>query len=567
MAFHSRQNSSLVPGLSLLCSGLIVFSSLVSCQSNHSAHRSTVPLAENRARSGLYAAPVLDANGRVLPTAQPENRERYAGLPENPFLLTTQDPLSTFSIDVDTGSYSNVRRFLTDGELPPVDAVRIEEMINYFDYDYPAPAEGEAVAVNLESASCPWAPDHLLLRIGLRGAAPAARSPRPPCNLVFLIDVSGSMDSDDKLPLLKRCMTQLVRHLDVGDHVGIVTYSNDARIALNPTPIEEEDRILRAISGLHAAGSTNGADGIQKAYALARKHALADCVSRVILATDGDFNVGVTSHDQLVSLVSDQARTGVYLTVLGFGTGNLNEAMLEQLADKGNGHYAYIDSFPEGRRVLVQQSQQTLVPVARDVKAQVEFNPACVAAYRLLGYENRLLAASEFNDDRKDAGELGAGQEVTALYEVVPVGVPLPPPSVDSLRYQHSDSGPVAPAQPAAGPVHTDELAFVKVRYQDPFTTGSSRLITQPVHASENTRWQAASPSFRLAAAVAGLGLMLRDSRYAPGLSYTLVSDLAATSLAADPDGVRHEFMQLTRLASDLDPRGPGRDAELARTR
>jgi len=541
-------------------------SSLVSCQSGYSTHRSTVPLAESLQHSGLVGMPVFDANYRCPPPAQPENRERYAGLPENPFLFPSQDPLSTFSIDVDTGSYANIRRFLTDGELPPVDAVRIEEMINYFDYDYPLPVDGDAVALSLESASCPWAPDHQLLRIGLRGAAPEARSPRPPCNLVFLIDVSGSMDSDDKLPLLKRCMTQLVRHLDVGDHVGIVTYSNDARIALYPTPIKEEDRILRAISGLRAAGSTNGADGIQKAYALARKHALADSVSRVILATDGDFNVGVTSDDELVSLVSDQASTGVYLTVLGFGTGNLNEAMLEQLADKGNGQYAYVDSFPEGRRVLVQQSQQTLVPVARDVKAQVEFNPARVAAYRLLGYENRLLGAADFNDDRKDAGELGAGQEVTALYEIVPIGVPLPFPAVDSLRYQQADAGAAGRAQPAET-VHTDELAFVKVRYQDPFLSGSSRLVTRSVHASQNTPWQAASPSFRLAASVAGLGLMLRDSRYAPGLSFSLVAELASPALSADPDGVRQEFMQLARLASDLEPRRFGRQSEFARTR
>ncbi len=539
MTSHSQRISSSVRQLSVLCSSLILMSSLVSCQSGYSTHRSTVPLAESLQHSGLVGMPVFDANYRCTPPAQPENRERYAGLPENPFLFPSQDPLSTFSIDIDTGSYANIRRFLTDGD---------------------------AVALSLESASCPWAPDHHLLRIGLRGAVPEAHTPRPPCNLVFLIDVSGSMDSDDKLPLLKRCMTQLVRHLDVGDHVGIVTYSNDARIALYPTPIKEEDRILRAISGLRAAGSTNGADGIQKAYALARKHALADSVSRVILATDGDFNVGVTSDDELVSLVSDQASTGVYLTVLGFGTGNLNEAMLEQLADKGNGQYAYVDSFPEGRRVLVQQSQQTLVPVARDVKAQVEFNPARVAAYRLLGYENRLLGAADFNDDRKDAGELGAGQEVTALYEIVPIGVPLPFPAVDSLRYQQADAGAAGRAQPAET-VHTDELAFVKVRYQDPFLSGSSRLVTRSVHASQNTLWRAASPSFRLAASVAGLGLMLRDSRYAPGLSFSLVAELASPALSADPDGVRQEFMQLARLASDLEPRRFGRQSEFARTR
>ena len=349
------------------------------------------------------------------------NTEQYGPIKETGFALVVNRPLSTFSIDVDTASYANLRRFLREGRLPPADAVRIEELINYFDYDYPEPEEGEPFGIVTEMAACPWAPSHRLVHIGLR-SKPVATADLPPNNLVFLLDVSGSMASAHKLPLLKKSFSLLARQLRPQDRISIVVYAGAAGMVLPPTSGAEKTDILATLSRLEAGGSTAGGAGIRLAYRLAREHFIQGGNNRVILATDGDFNVGVSSDGELVRMIEQERESGVFLTVLGFGTGNLKDSKMEQLADHGNGNYAYIDTLLEARRVLVEQLGATLLTVAKDVKLQVEFNPAQVRAYRLIGYENRRLRDEEFNDDRKDAGDLGAGHSVTALYEVIPAG-------------------------------------------------------------------------------------------------------------------------------------------------
>ncbi len=470
------------------------------------------------------------------------NTESYSYIAENTFRAARDAPLSTFSIDVDRASYSNVRRFILEGQLPPVDAVRIEEMVNYFRYDYPTRQGDHPFAVTTELAAAPWHRGHQILRIGL-ASEPIDMSSAPPSNFVFLIDVSGSMQTPDKLPLVKQSLRMLVEELRAGDRVAIVVYAGAAGLVLPSTPGDQKERILDAIEALEAGGSTAGGAGLRLAYRVAAETHIEGGNNRVILATDGDFNVGVSSDAEMVRLVTEHRAQGTYLTVLGFGTGNLKDSKMEQMAQHGNGNYAYIDSLLEARKVLVTEMGGTLVTVAADVKLQVEFNPAVVAAYRLIGYENRLLAAEDFNDDRRDAGELGAGHVVTALYEVVPVGAEpeVAVGRVDPLRYQTP-----APASTGA----TGEVAFVRVRYKRP-AEDRSLLLEQAVPA----RVGEPSPDLRFATAVAAFGMILRDSEHRGTADIAQVLDLTSAGLGRDPNGYRHEFVRLVeRYRSLVEP-------------
>ena len=458
------------------------------------------------------------------------NTEEYGRFEENPFLRPSDDPLSTFSIDVDRASYSNVRRFLSSGQRPPRQAVRIEEMVNYFTYDYPEPSS-DPFSITTELAACPWNGKHQLLLIGLQGKRIRTED-LPPSNLVFLIDTSGSMQSSDKLPLVKAGLRLLVDQLRPADRVAIVTYAGSAGLVLPSTPGSAKGQIMSAIEQLEAGGSTAGAEGIVLAYDVARENLLTRGNNRVILTTDGDFNVGVTSDGELESLIEEKRRSGIFLTVLGFGTGNIKDSKMELLADKGNGNYAYIDSLMEARKTLVHEMGATLFTIAKDVKIQVELNPARVGAYRLIGYENRLLRSQDFNDDRKDAGELGAGHSVTALYEIIPPGVEVPAGTVDALKYQTATTR-------GGG----SELATVKLGYKDP-EGDTSRLLTRVIQGSPSP---VLSENLRLASAVAELGLLLRDSPHKGNASYAEVEERVA-SVRMD----RQDLMTLVTQARGL---------------
>jgi Ca-activated chloride channel family protein len=471
---------------------------------------------------------------------QESGGESYDGVVDNPFFAVLQSPLSTFSIDVDTASYANIRRMLNSNQLPPAAAVRIEEMVNYFSYDYPQPEGDQPFSVNIETASCPWKTEHRLIRVGLAGRI-VPQEKRPTCNLVFLIDVSGSMNEPNKLPLVKQGLAMLVQRLSPDDRVAMVVYAGQSGLALPSTPVSQKQTILDTIDHLEAGGSTNGGEGIQLAYKIAGEHLNKEGVNRVILATDGDFNVGVTNQNDLVKLVEEKARGGVFLSVLGFGMGNLKDATLEKLADKGNGNYAYIDTFAEAKKVLVDQMAGTLVTIAKDVKIQIEFNPAQVAAYRLIGYENRILAAKDFNDDKKDAGEIGAGHTVTALYEIVPTSASTA--GVDPLKYQTVENTPRP--QP-----NSDELITLKLRYKQP-DGETSKLIQSPVKDSQRT-FDEASDDLRFAAAVAGFGMMLRNSPHKGDLTYDAVLNMSTRSMGKDTSGYRAEFIDLVRKAKTL---------------
>jgi Ca-activated chloride channel family protein len=471
------------------------------------------------------------------------NREAYAHLAEASFNHVRDQPLSTFSIDVDTASYSNVRRFLRDGQLPPADAVRIEELVNYFDYAYPRPENGQPFATYAEVGACPWNSAHQLVHIGIAGK-PLADQQVPARNLVFLIDVSGSMQDATKLPLLKQGMALLARNLRPQDHVAMVVYAGSSGLVLPATRGSDQARILDALERLEAGGSTNGADGIELAYREAQKNFIEGGINRVILATDGDFNVGVTSEGELTRLIEQKRKSGVFLTVLGFGSGNLQDSRMEQLADKGNGNYAYIDDLDEAHKVLVREAGATLVTIAKDVKLQVEFNPERVQSYRLVGYENRALAARDFNDDKKDAGEIGAGHTVTALYEIVPrlPGQGLPS-EVDALRYQKPQAGVPAPS--------SSELLTVKIRYKAPHAD-VSQLIERQLTVGNNAGQSAGSDVFRFAAAVAEFGLLLRNSSHKGTASLEQVRKLAESARAQDPDGERAQFLDMVRASARL---------------
>jgi Ca-activated chloride channel family protein len=434
------------------------------------------------------------------------SRERYARIEPNRFQPAWTHPLSTFGADVDTASYTNVRRFLTQGRLPPPEAVRVEEFVNYFGFDYAAPRDGRPLALTAEVGDCPWAPGHKLVLIGARARAAIEREVGRR-NLVLLVDVSGSMAPPERLPLLKEAFAMFVDSLRPTDRVAIVTYAGTSGVALTSTPVTDRERIQRALARLGAGGSTNGASGLRTAYRIAREAFIPGGMNRVILATDGDFNVGVTGTGELTRLIERERDSGVFLSVLGVGTGNLNDRMMESVADRGNGHYAYLDSIQEARRVLVRASDQTIETVAKDVKFQVEFNPAVVREWKLLGYENRRLAPEDFNDDRKDGGELGAGHTVTVLYEIVPVGAALPDerprPRVDALRYQAGVEAAAHVAAPA--PPRGAEWLIVKARYKDP-DGEASELISRIVRPGQPARVLPA------AAAIAEFGLLLRDA-------------------------------------------------------
>ncbi len=507
------------------------------------------PPAAPRAVSGVppaidFMPPTAAAGGRGgYGVAQPQpDTESYAGIDENKFRRPTDQPLSTFSIDVDTASYANVRRFLNEGRLPPEDAVRVEELINYFHFDYADATQGAPFGVTTELVACPWNSGHRLALVGLQ----AKRLPEgktPPRNLVFLLDVSGSMSSNDKLPLVKTAMKMLAETLTAQDRVAIVTYAGSTGVALPATRGDRTSVIQEAISALNSGGSTNGGAGIQLAYDIAAANFVKGGINRVILATDGDFNVGVTSIDDLTQMIEAKRQTGVFLSVLGVGTGNLKDATMEKLADKGNGNYSYLDSLHEARRVLIAEAGSTLVTVAKDVKIQVEFNPVTVGAYRLIGYENRRLRSRDFNDDTKDAGEMGAGHSVTALYEIIPPGEDVGAPGVDPLKYQRPAGAP--PARVATG---SSELMTVKVRYKQPAGDRSS-LVTVPVVARNTVSPKHAA----FAAAVAEFGMLLRNSPFKADATWADAAKLASTHRGDDSDGYRAEFIRLVELAAALD--------------
>jgi Ca-activated chloride channel family protein len=496
--------------------------------------------AETRPR---YDAPMLQASAHgMLPEQLVErdfHTEEYGRFEEQPFLRAADHPLSTFSIDVDTASYSNVRRFLRDGRLPPPDAVRIEEMVNYFGYSYPEPRGDEPFSITTELGECPWNAEHQLLHVGLQ-AKKIRVEELPPSNLVFLIDVSGSMDSPDKLPLVQSSLDLLVEQMRERDRVAIVVYAGAAGLVLPSTSGADKAAIRDAIQSLSAGGSTAGGEGIVLAYDVAMENFLKRGTNRVILATDGDFNVGVSSDGELERLITAKRDKGIFLTVLGFGTGNIKDSKMELLADKGNGNYAYVDHIGEARKVLVEQMGGTLFTVAKDVKLQIEFNPRRVAAYRLIGYENRALRDQDFNDDRKDAGEIGAGHSVTALYEIVPPGAKTRLGDIDPLRYQSRAT------HPASG-----ELATLKIRYKQPDGTTSSRIERAIVE--EPSTVDRASEDFRFAAAVAELGLLLRESEHKDSASYENVLQLARASLGKDDRGERAGFVELVERARSLE--------------
>ena len=476
------------------------------------------------------------------------NTATYDKVEENPFLPAASNPLSTFSIDVDTASYANVRRFINSGSLPPKDAVRVEEMINYFTYDYKEPEGEKPFSIDLDATSCPWDPTHRLLRIGLKGRE-VANEKRPASNLVFLLDVSGSMMPSERLPLVKQAMRLLVDKLGANDRVAIVIYAGGSGLALKSTPGNEKEKILRALEELQTGGSTNGAEGIELAYKIAADNFIKGGVNRVILATDGDFNIGVTNQGDLIRLIEAKAKTGVFLSVLGVGTDNLKDSTMQKLADKGNGNYAYLDSVEEARKVLVQQINGTLMTIAKDVKIQVEFNPARVASYRLIGYEKRLLRKEDFSNDKVDAGEIGAGHTVTALYEVVPAGAGTTDPAasvppVAPLKYT-TNRTEVTNASP--------EMVTVKLRHKKP--DGDVSELTEKSFIDNGSKFENAAPDLKFAAAVAEFGMLLRDSQYKGKATIGAVIEWAQEGKGRDAAGYRAGFIEMARKAESLKPR------------
>ena len=518
---------------------------------------------------------------------EPANTEAFDAIADNAFLTARDNPLSTFSIDVDTASYAIVRRFLSQNQRPPKGAVRIEEMLNYFTYNYPQPQGDAPFSATMEATACPWNPEHRLVRIGLKGRE-IAKDKRPASNLVFLIDVSGSMQPGNKLPLLKQSLGLLIDQLGAEDRVSMVVYAGSSGCVLDPT--NDKAQMRAALGKLQAGGSTNGASGLLLAYQLAEKSFVKGGTNRVILATDGDWNVGVTNQSDLLDLIAQKAKSGVFLTVLGFGMDNLKDSMMVKLADRGNGNYAYLDTLLEAKKVLVEQLSGTLVTIAKDVKIQVEFNPAQVGAYRLIGYEKRMLAKEDFNDDKKDAGEIGAGHTVTALYEVVPAGRELLPSNkrVAALKYQSEPAAPDAPAlresviaersdaapagaeiakklddrrlMAAATPARKEkakvapasehvarEMLTLKLRYKEP-EGDTSKLLEFPLTDS-GAGWERSSRDLRFAAAVAGYGMLLRDSPHKGQATWSAVAEWAQEGLGADANGYRAEFLALIEKA------------------
>ncbi|QLF50942.1 von Willebrand factor type A domain-containing protein [Capnocytophaga sp. oral taxon 902] len=466
------------------------------------------------------------------------SRETYKAIDESGFKSTATDPVTTFSADVDKASYSNVRRMINYGQKPDEDAVRIEELINYFDYNYTPPAEGSKAPLNATTtlSSCPWNPDNYLLRIGLQ-AKKIDLTKAPPSNIVFLIDTSGSMDSPNKMPLLKASFKLLLDNLRSEDRIAIVVYASQTGVLLPSTPAKEKKKISKVIDDLVASGSTAGGAGLQTAYKVAKKNFLPKGNNRIILATDGDFNVGISSRDKLQRLVEEERNNGIYISVLGYGMGNYRDDMAETIADKGNGNYAYIDNLTEAKRVLVNEFGGTLYTVAKDVKLQLEFNPQYVKEYRLVGYENRALANEDFEDDKKDAGEIGAGHTVTALYELVPAKGA----TTDGLRYQKQVEKGFA-----------NELAFLKIRYKDPIVKDAKSVEESTPIPFTLTEFAKTDDDYRFASAVAEWGMLLRNSKYKAKSSFSQVLDLAKNAIGKDEEGYRKEFIRLVEVSEKL---------------
>jgi Ca-activated chloride channel homolog len=524
-----------------LLSAIWLFIALACNQSDHQvsdrkdieSFNLTVPTAEKADISTITSKP--DSSVKDF------NTEDYDHIIENKFLSVKQNPLSTFSIDVDEAAYSNVRRFIENGSLPPAGAVRIEEMINYFDYTYSKPTGDEPFSVNTEISGCPWNPQHRLIHIGLLGKEISFDN-LPASNLVFLVDVSGSMDEPNKLPLVQESMKMLIDKLRDQDKVAIVVYAGQAGLVLESTSGRKKGIIKEAIDKLEAGGSTAGGEGIQLAYRIAAENFIKEGNNRIILATDGDFNVGMSSDDELVRLIEEKRKSGIYLSVLGYGMGNYKDNKMQQLADNGNGNHSYIDNINEAKKVLVNEFGSTLFTIAKDVKLQIEFNPEHVAAYRLIGYENRMLAAEDFNDDNKDAGELGSGHTVTALYEIIPAGVKDEfVKSIDSLKYQANERKKTG---------NSDEVMTIKLRYKKP-SEEKSQLI---VHTAKDNQIaiSATSDNFRFSAAVAEFGLLLRNSAFKQQSNFHQVISLATSAKGQDLNGYRAEFISVVEKANIL---------------
>jgi len=496
-------------------------------------------LAEHSKRADYEVMSCAPTNFHyAYPPAQDFNTENYKHIEDNGYKNPAQQPLSTLSIDVDRASYSNTRRFLNNRQLPPADAVRVEEFINYFPYNYPAPKNGAPFSISRQLTDCPWNKNHQLIHVAIKGKEIEVKN-MITNNLVFLIDVSGSMSSPDKLPLLKSGLRLLVDQMRPEDRVSLVAYAGAAGLVLPPTDGKHKEQIIEALDRLESGGSTAGGAGISLAYKVAREHFLQEGNNRIVLATDGDFNVGVSSEGELVRMIEKERESGVFLTVLGFGTGNIKDAVMEQLADKGNGNYAYIDNLLEAKKVLVNEMGGTLVTIASDVKIQVEFNPAKVKAYRLVGYENRVLNAEDFNDDKKDAGELGSGHTVTALYEIIPAGSAEVVPGIDPLKYQDNKI--------SASP---DEVMTIKFRYKEP-GGNTSKLITSVLKDSKISLSEAGE-DLQFAAAVASFGLLLRNSEYKGSANYADIRSLAVKNKGKDEQGYRAEFVGLVEIAELL---------------
>jgi len=487
--------------------------------------------------------PSANATSKMILSSPPQQRnaETYKEIKENSFVAVAQQPITTFSADVDRAAYANVRRIIGYGQIPPKDAVRIEEMVNYFDYDYPAPEEGSAspLRVSPELAPAPWNPNHLLLRIGLQ-AKKIDLAKAPPSNIVFLIDVSGSMDEENKLPLLKSSFKMLLGQLRPDDKVAIVTYANGTKVALPSTRVKDKEKIIKVLDNLYASGGTSGGRGIQLAYEQAQKSFIKNGNNRIILATDGDFNIGINNTTDLEKFIEKQRESGIYMSVLGFGMGNYRDDMAETIADKGNGNYAYIDNITEAKKVLVNELSGTLFAVAKDVKLQLEFNPKYVKEYKLIGYENRMLANEDFTNDKKDAGEIGAGHTVTALYELVPSS---DGKVAQSLRYQSQELN-----EKGKG----NELGFLKIRYKDPKVKDAKSVeITEPLVFNKKALKET-SADYRFAASVAEFGILLRDNSNKANATYDQVIELAEGAIGKDPEGYRKEFVRLVKSVKML---------------
>ena len=486
--------------------------------------------------------PSANATSKMILSSPPQQRnaETYKEIKENSFVAVAQQPVTTFSADVDRAAYANVRRIIGYGQIPPKDAVRIEEMVNYFDYDYPAPEEGSVspLRVSPELAPAPWNPNHLLLRIGLQ-AKKIDLAQAPPSNIVFLIDVSGSMDEENKLPLLKSSFKMLLGQLRPDDKIAIVTYANGTKVALPSTSVKDKEKIIKVLDNLYASGGTSGGRGIQLAYEQAQKSFIKNGNNRIILATDGDFNIGINNTTDLEKFIEKQRESGIYMSVLGFGIGNYRDDMAETIADKGNGNYAYIDNITEAKKVLVNELSGTLFAVAKDVKLQLEFNPKYVKEYKLIGYENRMLANEDFTNDKKDAGEIGAGHTVTALYELVPSDGKV----AQSLRYQSQELN-----EKGKG----NELGFLKIRYKDPKVKDAKSVeITEPLVFNKKALKETTT-DYRFAASVAEFGILLRDNSNKANATYDQVIELAEGAIGKDPEGYRKEFVRLVKSVKML---------------